>query len=379
MMIRPIHPPRVVFIVFMVVFGGWFTAAARGQGLPGQPSGQPPAAVAKPAAGAAATASGASTKMLPLVLTEIVQTQSLIKTLEATGSVAATRLARIASPGEGPIIDCRVREGDVVKGGDKLLGIGRNTAAQALLAASLAAFKEQELELKRVQQLVESGAIPGATLDTARSKFESARAQVAKARESTGDYSVAAPWDGIVSRVLVRDGDYVAPRTVLVELFDPRSLVIRFAVPEAQATEIGEAMAVTAQLDAYPGKSFQGRVQRVYPELDSRMRTRTAEAILGGPLELIPGMFARLEIQLQSVPQAVTVPSEAVIVTPKGERIAFVVREGKAERRKIETGIEKSGRVQIVTGLQPGEQVVIAGNEKLKDGAEVKVRGGTGQ
>jgi len=272
-----------------------------------------------------------------------------------------------------------VREGDLVKRGEKLLGIGRNTAAQALLAAAMAAFKEQEQDLKRVQQLVESGAIPGATLDTSRSKFESARAQVAKARESTGDYSVAAPWDGIVSKVLVRDGDYVAPRTVLVELFDPHSLVIRFSVPEVQATEIGENMAVTAQLDAYPGKSFQGRVRRVYPELDSRMRTRTAEAILADPLELIPGMFARIQVTLQSVPEAVTVPSEAVIVTPKGERIAFVVREGKAVRRKIETGIEKDGRIQIVKGLQPGEQVVVAGNEKLKDGAEVQVRGGTGQ
>jgi len=378
MMTRQIHPPRVVFIVFMVVFGCWFARAAQGQGTPGQPSVRPPAAVANPAEPGAAP-SGAAKKALPLVMTEIVQTQSLSKILEATGSVAATRLARVASPGEGPIIDCRVREGDLVKRGEKVLGIGRNTAAQALLAAAMAAFKEQEQDLKRVQQLVESGAIPGATLDTSRSKFESARAQVAKARESTGDYSVAAPWDGIVSKVLVRDGDYVAPRTVLVELFDPHSLVIRFSVPEVQATEIGENMAVTAQLDAYPGKSFQGRVRRVYPELDSRMRTRTAEAILADPLELIPGMFARIQVTLQSVPEAVTVPSEAVIVTPKGERIAFVVREGKAVRRKIETGIEKDGRIQIVNGLQPGEPVVVAGNEKLKDGAEVQVRGGTGQ
>ena len=379
MMTRQIHPPRVVFIVFMVVFGCWFAGPAQGQGTPGQPSVRPQAAVAKPAVEPGATPSGATKKALPLVMTEIVQTQSLSKILEATGSVAATRLARVASPGEGPIIDCRVREGDLVKRGEKVLGIGRNTAAQALLAAAMAAFKEQEQDLKRVQQLVESGAIPGATLDTSRSKFESARAQVAKARESTGDYSVAAPWDGIVSKVLVRDGDYVAPRTVLVELFDPHSLVIRFSVPEVQATEIGENMAVTAQLDAYPGKSFQGRVRRVYPELDSRMRTRTAEAILADPLELIPGMFARIQVTLQSVPEAVTVPSEAVIVTPKGERIAFVVREGKAVRRKIETGIEKDGRIQIVNGLQPGEPVVVAGNEKLKDGAEVQVRGGTGQ
>jgi membrane fusion protein (multidrug efflux system) len=285
----------------------------------------------------------------------------------------------MASPGEGPVLNCKVREGDIVKRGEKVLGIGRNTAAQALVAASQAAFKEQEQELKRVQQLVESGAIPGAQLDTARSKFESAKAQVAKARESAEDYSVEAPWDGIVSKVLVRDGDYVAPRTALVELFDPHSLVIRFSVPEAQATEIRENMAITAQLDAYSGKTFQGRVKRVYPELDIRMRTRTAEAVLDGPVDLIPGMFARIEVLLQSVPEAVTVPSETVIVTPKGDRIAFVVLDGKAVRKKVETGIEKDGRVQITKGIQPGDQVIVSGNEKLKEGAEVQARGGAGQ
>lgn len=366
-------------LALIVALGLWHAWSSNGQGLPGEKVAQPAESTSKPAAESAQPPKEEQKKALPTVGTETVQPRNLTKTLELTGSVAATRLARMASPGEGPVINCKVREGDVVKRGEKVLSIGRNTAAEALVAASQAAFKEQEQDLRRVQQLVDSGAIPGAQLDTARSKFESARAQVAKARESAGDYSVEAPWDGIVSKVLVRDGDYVAPRTALVELFDPHSLVIRFSVPEAQATEIRENMTVTAQLDAYPGKSFQGRVKRVYPELDTRMRTRTAEAILGDPIQLIPGMFARIEVILQSVPEAVTVPSEAVIVTPKGERIAFVVEDGKAVLRKVETGIEKDGRVQIVKGIQPGEQVIVSGKEKLKDGAEVQVRGGVGQ
>jgi membrane fusion protein (multidrug efflux system) len=318
-------------------------------------------------------------KALPSVTTEPAQAGDLSKTVALTGSVAATRIARMASPGEGPIKDCKVREGDRLKRGEKVVSIGRNVGAEALVASSVAALKEQEQELGRVEQLVQSGAIAGSLLDTARSKHASAKAQLVKSRETAGDYSITAPWDGIVSKVLVRDGDYVAPRTALVEIFDPQSLVVRFAVPEVQATEIQNDMTVETQLDAYPGKTFQGKIERVYPELDVRMRTRTVEAAIEEPVTLIPGMFARVKVVLAFVPDAVSVPSAAVIVTPKGDRIAFVIQNGKALRRKVETGIEDAGRIQITKGIQAGEQVITAGNEKLKDGAEVQVRQGGGQ
>jgi RND family efflux transporter MFP subunit len=318
-------------------------------------------------------------KALPVVMTEIAKPAAISKTIDLTGSVAASRVARMASPGEGPVVNCTVREGDMVRRGAQILSIGRNKAAQAMVAASQAALKEQEQELKRTQQLVQSGAIPGAQLDTIQSKFENARAQLAKAREGAEDYSVAAPWDGIVSKVLVKDGDYVAPRAALVEIFDPHSLVVRFAVPETQATDVQEKMAVAVQLDAHPGRVFQGRINRVYPELDTRMRARTVEAVLDEPVQLIPGMFARIQVLIKNIPDAIAVPSEAVIVSPKGDRLAFVAQDGKALRRKVETGIEEAGRIQIVKGIQAGEQVIIAGNEKLKDGVEVQVRSGANQ
>lgn len=370
----------IPLLALTLLFGLWHLWGTQGQGAPDDPV-KPASETGGTPSSEPSTASKAPQKGpgQPTVATELVKPRSLTRTVEVTGSVAPTRLARIASPGEGPILNCRVREGDFVKKGERMLLIGRSAGAQALVAAAQAALKEQEQELWRVKQLVDSGAIPGAQLDTARSKYESARAQVAKARESADDYSVTAPWDGIVSKVLVRDGDFVAPRSALVEMFDPMSLVVRFAVPEAQATEIRENMGVTVLLDAYPGKSLSGRLSRVYPELDTRMRTRAVEATLVDAVDLIPGMFARIEVTLQSIPDAVTVPSEAVIVTPKGEHIAFVVEGGKAVRRKVETGIEKEGRIQVVKGIQAGEQVIVSGNEKLKDGAEVQARAGGSQ
>jgi membrane fusion protein (multidrug efflux system) len=138
-------------------------------------------------------------------------------------------------------------------------------------------------------------------------------------------------------------------------------------------------MPVKVQMDAYPGKTFEGKISLVYPELDTRMRTRTAEVKLEAPVALIPGMFARLQIGLETATDAVVVPGDAVLVLPNGEKVAFILKDGKAQRRVVQTGLEASGRVQIVSGVQPGETVITAGNEKLKDGMEVKAQGGAGK
>ncbi len=106
------------------------------------------------------------------------------------------------------------------------------------------------------------------------------------------------------------------------------------------------------------------------------MRTRTAEVKVVDAVDLVPGMFARLNLILKSEKDTIAVPSEAVIVTPKGLRVAYVVEEGKARQRKITTGIEGGGKIQILSGVKAGDQIVVAGNEKLKDGMEIRVPGG---
>lgn len=318
----------------------------------------------------------AKAKPLPLVQVQPVQLAPFQQLLDLTGSATPTRQARLASPSEGPVQQVRVREGSVVKKGERLVTIGRAGAAQAQVTAAAESLKEQAAELNRTKILVESGAIPGSQLDTARARYEGAKALLAKAREQAGDYAVEAPWDGIVSKVLVRDGDFVAPRTPLVEMYDPNSLVIGIAIPEAYVNEVAKGAAAQVQLDAYPGQTFPGTVSLVYPNLDTRMRTRAAEVTLQAPVALIPGMFARLKIARPSSGEALVIPSDAVLLQPNGDKVVFVHKEGKAERRLVQIGSEAGGRVQILAGLQPGEAVITAGQEKLKDGSAVQVQGG---
>jgi RND family efflux transporter MFP subunit len=290
-----------------------------------------------------------------------------------TGSVEATRIARLASPAEGPVSNCCVREGDLVKTGQKLLSIGRKKATEALLQSAKQDLKTEQDELARIEQLVETGAIPRDQLDLARTKHKRALAQLEKMKESSDDYEVVTPWDGVVSKVKVADGNYVVPRTVMVEIFDPGSLVVRAAVPEAQSQDLRLGMDVTVTLDAYNGKPFHGKISRIYPELDRRMRTRTVEVEISDPVNLIPGMFARLTLNLKTVTNTVVVPSGAVTVTPKGLRVAYVIEDSKAVQRKIKTGLENKKQIQVVEGLKVGDALVVAGNEKLRDGLEIRL------
>jgi RND family efflux transporter MFP subunit len=131
-------------------------------------------------------------------------------------------------------------------------------------------------------------------------------------------------------------------------------------------------MRVDVRLDAYPGDIMQGWIERVYPYLDSRLRTRTMEIILENPIELLPGMFARLNVLLKNIDDAIIVPLEALVTTPKGQ-VVFVAEDGKAIARAVKTGIEADNRIQLVSGIQPGDKVIVAGNEKLKSGVAVSL------
>lgn len=298
---------------------------------------------------------------------------SISEIIELTGSVVPQRIARLASPAEGPVMNLKVREGDRVKAGDILLSIGRREGIEAQITSYQESVKKEEENLNRTKQLVESQALPGEELDRAKAAYENARALLVKAVEAAQDYSVIAPWSGIVSKVNVRDGDYVVPRAPLVEVYDPVNLVVQAAIPEKYAAQIHNGLPLTVRLDAFPDSVLRARIVRIYPFLDERMRTRTIEAELDARIAILPGMFARLQMPLNTIDNAVIVPSQAVLVQPSGDRVIFVVNADTVSRRAVEVGIEQDNRIQVVSGIAAGETIVVAGNEKLKPGALVRV------
>ncbi len=265
------------------------------------------------------------------------------------------------------------------------------------------AFTKANLE--RVEALTKSGAIPGEAAEKARLEYvkcrtqfvsanqelamleagptktavavqeslvKEAQARLGTAQARLAECVIASPFAGVVSRVFVRPGDLATARAPLLEVMDTSSLAVRFAVPESLAATIRPGAQAAISLEAYPGRTFEAKVQRVYPQVDRQTRTRTAEAVITEPVDLVPGLFARVAVTARQVEAAVIVPDQAVLTTPQKDKIVFVLQQGKAVRRVVTTGLEQGRRVQILQGVQAGESVLVAGHENLRDGAEVR-------
>lgn len=307
------------------------------------------------------------------VTVEAVTNRPFVRLLTVTGTVEATTVAGLASQAEGPVLDCHIREGERVRAGQELLRIGRQRSADAARSSAQEELHRQEQEFRRISTLVAEKAIAGDQLDGARAALERARAALAQADQAAGDYSIRAPWAGVVSKVLVADGNYVAPRTPLVELYDPTSLVLRFAVPEDHAFALAAGGRVQAAFDALPDRTFSLQIIRAYGEIDRGLRTRSFEAALPRDATFAPGMFARIRAVLEEQPEALTVPVEAVLGGGT-EPFVFLVAGDKAVRRPVETGFEQDGRVWIRSGLSAGDRVIVGGIERVKDGAAVRLQ-----
>ncbi len=313
-------------------------------------------------------------KTAPQVRVATARTETIRSVRVLPATVEPTRVARLASPAEGPVSRLLVRESDLVKGGQLLVVIGRNRTTQAKLLSDREELRRLQDEYERVERLVATGAIAGELLDKARVDLERAKAMVEAGEEVNADFKVHAPWSGVVSQVLVQEGNYVAPRSVLLEVFDPASLVVRLALPEAIALKVRRGAEARVRFDALPGSEVTGEVKRIYPELDRKLRMRVAEVSVDDQEALAPGMFARVRLTVETLPEAVVVPATAVVTTPRQEQAVFVVDGELAHLRTIEPGIEEGSLVQVVSGVDAGEIVVAAGHRKLEDGTRVRVK-----
>ncbi len=267
-----------------------------------------------------------------------------------------------------------------------------------------AGFTKSDME--RIAKLVESGGLAGEDVEKARVAYVKCRTDLASALQRLGmveagptktavaiqdalvkeaaaklslaeamlsECTINAPFAGIINRVYVRPGDLATAKAPFLEMFEASSLMIRFAVPESEATTVHKGMNAVVVLDAYPDRTFNATIRRVYPELDRVTRTRTVEATLRDDATLAPGMFARVSILMKTVENAVVLPDSAILTTPQGDKVVFVVTNNTALMKKVKIGIEQGHSVQLLEGVKPDEIVVVTGNENLKNGMKVRI------
>lgn len=197
--------------------------------------------------------------------------------------------------------------------------------------------------------------------------------RVVQERRVLSRTTVAAPIDGIVAELMVREGATVMPGMPLVRLQGTASVWAEGQVPESQAAHLRPGLAVRATSPAVPGQTFDGRVQALLPEVDPATRTRRARLELanaGG--RLVPGMFVEMRIAESARQRTLLVPSEAVIRTGRRSLVMLAEDEGRFRPVEVRTGLEVDGQAEILAGLSAGQRVVLSGQFLIDSEASLR-------
>jgi HlyD family secretion protein len=332
------------------------------------------------------------------------------------GTVKAARRSQISPEIGGRVVEIPFREGERFEKGDVLLRLNPSVpeaqitlsrrelqAAQAQRQQACLAAERAERERNRLRRLAADGIISADALDQAqtaaetaaaacrasRAVVEQAEAGVELADRQRGLTVVRAPFGGIVADVSVELGEYTTPSPPgmpippVIDIIDPESIYISAPMDEVDSARIHPGQPVRVAIDAYPDRSFEGRVTRVAPYvLDREEQNRTVEIEVGlenlpADVRLLPGTSADVEIILTVKEDALRVPTPALL---EGNKVLVVNGQGVLEERQLAIGLKNWNWTEVTSGLQPGDRIVTSlDRPEIKAGAEVQVAQGGGE
>ena len=297
---------------------------------------------------------------IPGVKTVTLVPASITASITLSGTVESKARAWLISPADGAVMAINKEEGDAVAKGD-VLALIMPLEQQNLLGQAKGEFDEAKKAAEA------GGSEAAAALEAARERYEAAR-------KLYKPFPVASPVDGVVTLRKIDIGENVAARQNLLSVADLNRLVVKTAVSEKYSGQIAKGQGVKVKIEG-AGGTFDGQISLVSPGINTESRTSDIEIKLPQSARLRPGMAAEVELVVAGSQNAIVLPQDALVVKPNGSKVVFVIEDSKAVMTKVETGIEANEKIEITKGLKFGQAVAIAGQENLKDGAQVKIAG----
>jgi membrane fusion protein, multidrug efflux system len=345
---------------------GWFAISNGDSPAPAQSmGGQPPAA--RPQGGPRpGFGQGGPVSVVAVTL----KREPFAQQMEGVGTARANEAVDITAKLSNRVTAIRFREGQQVKAGEVLVEFD-SEQARATLAEAEAALSDSQSQFKRSRELFATKALSEAQLDQLQATLSANQARVAGARSQLNDTIIRAPFAGRVGLRNISVGSYVSPGTVITTLDDTSVIKLDFSVPEVFLSSLQEGLQISARTSAYPDEDFKGKVSSIDSRLDPVSRAIIVRARIDNKDgRLKPGMFMTVKL-IRAERPALMLPEEALV--PEGnKKFVFVVRDGKAARVEIETGRRRPGEVEVVSGLDEGDQVITEGTQKVREGAPVK-------
>jgi membrane fusion protein (multidrug efflux system) len=340
-----------------------------------------------------------SAPMPPSAVSEVrVERQRWQPQLDAVGSVRAVQGVMVNNEVPGQVRAIRFESGDRVRAGQPLVQLD-TTVDEADLAGLEASLELAQLQIERNTKLLQDRAVSQGDVDQIQAELSRARAAVAAKKALIAKKTIRAPFDGVLGIRQIDIGQYLPEGSTIVALEALDTVFVDYKLPERHLAKLTEDQPVAVRVAAYPGDVFSGRIQAISPAVDQGTRNVQVRAQLPNPDgRLRPGMFAKVATLLPVREQVLVLPRRAVSFNTYGDSV-FLIEEqpvpndGQPEaadhtqaaadqpqvpklvvtRKQIATGAVRGDLVEVTDGLAAGDRVVLAGHQKLRNGAEVQI------
>ncbi|MGO2128770.1 MAG: efflux RND transporter periplasmic adaptor subunit [Pseudoalteromonas prydzensis] len=293
--------------------------------------------------------------------------------IEAIGSARANQAIYIKSAQNDYVTDIYFKDGDLVSKGQKLVQL--QSQQEELTVKELAInLREEKRQLERLTELSRSQATAKSLLEEQLSRVDATEAQLENAKTKLSEMTITAPFSGILGKRQISIGAYVNNSTIITSLDDISIIKVDFKVPEKYLAQLNVGMKVMTQNDAYPEKTFTGKVTHVSTRIDAVTRSVEVTASFANKSGLLrPGMLLNTALQLSSS-QAMMVPEKAVI-PQQDKHFVFQIEDGIATKVEVNVAGRHNGWVAIDEGISNGQLIVTEGIIKIRSGSKVSVKG----
>jgi membrane fusion protein (multidrug efflux system) len=313
----------------------------------------------------------------PLVSTVKPTRENLVRTLTYNGDVLPYQQANIFAKVTGTLERVHVDMGDFVKQGTLLATIDSTELVQQVLQTS-ATYQNALINYERTKELAAQNLLAKQDLDNASAAMTVAKANYDNAVTKLSYARITAPFSGIITKRNLDPGAVVTSNnSTLFTLMDLERVKVITSVPEKDVPTLEKVKSAHVTVDALPGRVFRGEVSRLSQAIDLNTRTMPVEIDIQNPShELKPGMFATVTLSAEEHKNALVLPIQAVLSDDQGQ-FTFVVQNSKVTKVYVKPGWEINNQLEITGGLSGSEDVVVSGQQQLRDGVAVRVAGGT--
>lgn len=319
-----------------------------------------------------ARTSGDDLKLATALPVEVITAHKaeIFATYHATSTITSEYDAPVTARVDGEITEILVEEGDLVEKGQLLARLDGDRLRLELQQAK-ANLEKTTREYERFINLHERGLVSTAAIDGMKYDMEALRANYELKQLNYNYTFVRAPISGVVSARDIKVGQHINTGDATFRITDTSELVAYLRIPQSELAKFSEGHVADVQVDAMPEEVFSATITRISPTIDTRNGTFRATAVVDNKDgSLAPGMFGRFEIAYEKHTGVLVIPAEAVLREDNAS-VVYIVDNGAAVRRPIEIGIEKDGNVEVISGLEGDEQIIVTGQNGLRDGSKV--------